>query len=135
MTWRSWRSTLMLLVAAAGVSPLSAGTSWAGACDDPTDPSPHPRQIPNCTELKLGPYGFKKFQHTYWNTSCPEPNSLFLGNADGFPGDSGYEIDNNCFSVWQYTPQFDNQFQATVINWCDKPEIVNLSLGCLPPQD
>lgn len=132
MTRRNWRRLLGLLALVAGTSTLAGGTAWAGACDDPTDPSPHPRQIPNCQVLNLGPYGFKKFQHTYWNASCPPPNALFLGNDDAYLGDAGYELDNNCFTVWVYTPQFDNQFQALVINWCDKPETVNLSLGCMP---
>jgi hypothetical protein len=132
MTRRNGQNLLVLLAAAIGLSLLSTGSSWAGACDDPTDPNPNPRQIPKCVVLKLGPYGFDKFQHTHWNASCPSPNTLFLGNDDGYLGDPGYEVDNNCFSVWEDTPQFDNQFEAFVINWCDKPETVNLSLGCLP---
>ena len=132
MTCRNRQKLLVLLAAATGLSIMSIGTAWAGGCDDPSDPGPHPRQIPKCVELNLGPYGFEKFQHTRWKASCPEPNALFLGNADGYPGDWGYEIDNNCFTVWEDTPAFDNQFEAFVINWCDKPEIVNLSLGCMP---
>jgi hypothetical protein len=132
MTSYRWRGALALLAAVVGLLPLLAGTSWASPCDDPTDPSPNPRQIPNCVVVKYGPYGFTKFQHTQWKASCPEPNSLFLGNDEGFPGDPGYEVDNNCFSFWVYTPDFDNEFEALVINWCDKAETVNLSLGCMP---
>lgn len=89
----------------------ASGLGRRGACDDPTDPSPHPRQIPNCQVLHLGPYGFKKCQHTYWNASCPPPNAMFLGNDDADLGDAGYELDNNCLSVCSYTPQFDSQFK------------------------
>lgn len=132
MTSRAWRGAVALLVALVAVLPVMAGVAQAGPCDDPTDTSPNPRQIPNCVVVTYGPYAFTKFQHAQWKASCPEPNSLFLGNAQGYLGDQGFEVDNNCFSFWVYTPEFDDELETLVINWCDKPETVNLSLGCLP---
>lgn len=132
MTRHHGRAASVLPAVIVGWLMLGTGTAWASPCDDPTDTNPNPRQIPNCVVVKYGPYGFTKFQHTQWKASCPEPNGLFLGNADGYPGDWGFEVDNNCFSFWVYTPEFDDELETLVINWCDKAETVTLSLGCLP---
>ena len=94
MTWRNWRGTLVLLVAVTGLAPLSAGTSWADACFESSDDP-----VPNCQIQAQPPINFGASKTHYHTFSCTEPNSLFLGNADGYPGSSGYDFDNH----WLYS--------------------------------
>ena len=131
MTKPCQRLAAFLLAGAAFVL-LPVGQARAGACDDPTDTSPRPRQIPNCQVQTQPQIKFTTLQHQYWLFKCTGANSQFLGNDQGYFS-PGYELNNNCFSEMVWTPQFEDQLSVTFINWCDKPEPLVVSLGCMPP--
>lgn len=71
----------------------------------------------------------KTHYHTF---SCTGTNLLFLGNDGGFPVSPGYDFDNSCFTVWPQGQTFDADLNVLVTNWCDKPETLNVTIGCLP---
>lgn len=115
----------------AGLAPLAQAR--AGACDDPTDPSPHPRQIRGCqVQVQVQPtIKFNILQHQYWEFTCTGANSQFLGNDEGYFS-PGLDLNNDCSSTWTRTPQFDDELSVTLFNCCDKPEPLILSIGCMP---
>lgn len=124
-----------LLAAAvlAGVwcSLLPSAQAWAGACDDPSDTGPNARQIPNC-EVQVQPtLNFATFQNKEYVFTCTGDHDVFLGNVLAWLS-PGFDYDNNCFSYWNSPSDGHAVLRTTFYNWCDKPEPLVVSLGCMP---
>lgn len=117
-----------LLAALACLATLAAGTVRA---DDACTASGG-GEAAGCQIQKQPPINFGTLKSHYHTFSCTGTNLLFLGNDEGYPGTFGFDFDNSCFTVWPQGQTFDADLNVLVTNWCDKPETLNVALGCMP---
>ena len=60
--------------------------------------------VPSCRIQAQPPINFGTLKTHCHRFSCAQPDLLFLGNDDGYPGSSGCDFDSSCLTVW---PQAD----------------------------
>ena len=85
-----------------------------------------------CQIQKQPPINFDTLKTHHDTFFCTGTNLLFLGNDGDYPGSSGYDFDNSCSTVWPQGQTFDADLNVLVTNWCDKPEALNVTIGCMP---
>lgn len=106
------------------------GLERADACDSqPTFSQPYVNRIPNC-ELQVQQQLYFPASYTSgWAFYCTGDHPYFWGYQYSFW--PSYTFDDSCFTVTENIFFEDtNKFDATLTNWCIKPENITVTLAC-----
>lgn len=131
------RRTATMALAALGAACAFAGPAWADACDSqPTASQPLYQRIPDCELQVQQQLYFPKSYTSGWAFYCTGDHPYYWGYQYSFW--PSFTWDDSCFTVTEnifYEGQ--NKFDATLTNWCIKPENIVVTLACSskpPPQ-
>ena len=127
----SFQRLAAALLAGVACSLLLSAQARAGACDDPTDTGPSPRQNCQLPSPDTTPAQFRKMANQEYNSHAPASTMSFSATISNGTA-SGFDYDNNCFSYWNSTSNSPYTLRTTFYNWCNKPEPLIVSLGCMP---
>ncbi|MGD9507542.1 MAG: hypothetical protein AB7O95_10265 [Geminicoccaceae bacterium] len=129
MIGKSGRAGLAALFAF-GAAMLGGGAARADACDSkPTASHPLYERIPDCELQVQAPVDYGTLHTSGWAYYCTGDHPYFWGYDYSFS--PSFTFDNTCFSVAENVFFEDpSKFDATITNWCDKPETIIVTLAC-----
>lgn len=115
---------------AVGAVLLCGGQVLADACDSENWASqPLYDKIPDCELQVQQQVYFPKSYTSGWAFYCTGDHPYFWGYQYSFW--PSYTFDNSCFTVTENIFYEDvGKFDATITNWCIKPENIVVTLAC-----